>query len=226
MTRQKIAELIAKSNRVLTLDDFDLIAELDKAADVVVNGVQADDSSLFAYPLLVAGETFKAPTIGKEIYWREQVVKFVDDDLLSAAQFWILTFSDVPELRGNQIQKAVSKWARKCKMTTADVDKVQNYYMPDEAQTAKNKEDNSYGDLIGLLVREYGENCNHWLNAPRAEIEILLADFIKRQEVAAAVERRSRKGAVNQVAPSASPKFVAMNKFNLIVLKIESEWSK
>lgn len=224
MTLQKIKELKAEFSRVLTLEDFELIARLDKAADLVVNGVQVADSSLFAYPLYVAKERFTAPTIGKEMYWREQVIKHVEDDLIPAAQFWILTFDEVPELRGKDIQKAVLKWARKCNLNSEDAEKVRNYYMPDEPQEAKNKEDNKYGALIGLLIREYGENCKHWLNADNSEIEILLADWTAQQEAKAREFRKAKGGSRNQVAPAASPKFVMLHKFNLIVAEIKREW--
>jgi len=224
MTLQKVKELKAEFNRVLTLEDFELIERLDKAADLVVNGVQVADSSLYAFPLYVAKEKFQAPTIGKEVYWREQVVKHVDDDFITAAQFWILTFDEVPELRGADIQKAVKKWAKKCSMTAADAEKVQNYYMPDEAQATKNKADNSYGALIGLLIREYHKDCKHWLNAPDSEIKLLLADWTAQQESKAREYRKAKSGTKNQVAPAASPKFVMLHKFNLIVAEIKREW--
>ena len=226
MTRQKIALLIAEFNRVLTLDDIELITQLDKVADRVVKGVQVSASSLFAYPLLVAGEAFRAPTIGKEIYWKEQIVKAVDDDYLSAAYFWILTFEDVPELRGKEIQKAVKKWARKCNLTSENIEYVQRYYAPDEAQAKQNDEAHEYGEIIALLVREYGKDCDHWLNAPESEIKMLLADWTARQEEKAAAYRKSRGGSRNQVAPAPSPKIQALHKFNLIVAEIKAEWSK
>ena len=226
MTRQKIAELIAKFNRVLTLDDVELITELDKAAELVVNGVQVAESSLFAYPLLVAGEAFCAPTIGKEIYWKEQIVNAVDEDMLTAAYFWVLTLDDVPDLRGKDIAKAVRKWAKKCKLTSADVDYVQAYYMPDEAQAKKNAESSSYGEIIALLVREYGQDCEHWLNAPESEIKMLLADWTARQEAKAAQIRKAVKGTRNQVAPAPSPKITAITRFNRVVADIEAKWSE
>ena len=226
MTRQKIAELQKTHNRVLTLDDFDLIAKLDEAADVVVNGVQVADSDTFAYPLLVAGEVFRAPTIGKEMYWKEQVVKYVDDDLIPAAQLWILTFERVPELRGEEIQKAVKKWARKSKLTRKNVDYIHSYYMPDEAQAEQKKEDNSYGELIGLLIREYGKDRDYWMNAEESEIKLVLADLTAQQEARAAEFRKAKGGSRNQVAPAPSPKFVATHNFNKIVAEIKKEWSE
>jgi len=226
MTRQKLKELIAEFNRVLTLDDIELITQLDKAADLVVKGVQVAESSLFAYPLLVAGEAFKAPTIGKEIYWKEQVVKAIDDELLSAAYFWVLTLDDVPELRGKDIAKTVKRWAKKCKLTASDVDYIQAYYAPDEEQAQKNADAHGYGEIIALLVREYGKDCNHWLNAPESEIKMLLADWTARQEAKAAAYRKSSGGSRNQVAPAPSPKIQALHRFNLIVAEIKASWSE
>jgi len=217
--------LIAKTKHQIELDDLEDIIKLDRAADLVVNGVQVSEDSLFAYPLIVAGETFRAPTIGKEIYWKEQVIKAVDDELLSAAYFWILTFEDVPELRGKDIRKAVKKWARKCKLTTEDVEYIQRYYAPDEAQAEQAEHNRGYGQIVALLVREYGKDCTHWMNAPESEIKMLLADWTARQEAQAAAVRKSKGGSRNQVAPAPSPKIQAQLKFGKLWRALEAKWS-
>lgn len=224
MTKQKLSTILAETGHALTLDDVDIIQELDRAADVVVKGAQVPDVSLFAYPLYVAGEAFYAPTIGKEIFWREQVVDVIGDDMLAAAFLWILTLEDVPDCRGRDITKAVKKWAKHCKITAADSDYIQKRYVSEEESETTNKNRANYGEVLALLVREYGQDCMHWLNAPESEVKLLLADWTARQESKAAAYRKSSAGSKNQVAPAPSPKIVALTAFNKIVIRIAEDW--
>jgi len=110
MTIQDVQALLTETGHVLTVQDIASVVELNKAADVVVNGPADKSDSIYAFPILCGGEAFVAPTIGKQIYWEEQVAKNVPEDLLTCAYLWLLTFADVPEERGKDILKAVKRW--------------------------------------------------------------------------------------------------------------------
>ena len=217
MTRQKVQELLDQTQHALALEDVDAIVELDAVASEVVNGAQGSADSIYDYPLVVGGEVFRSPTLGKELFWRDQVCEAVTDDMLAAAFLWVLTLTEIPELRGKQIAKAVKGWARKCNLTQADIEYVYSRYT-DEDGTDNGRKD--------YLVREYGHDCNHWLNAPEAEIKMLLADWNNQQEAKAAAYRSSKVGAKNPMPPLPSPKVKAQYKFLQLSEAMRAKWQK
>ena len=222
MTKQDVKTLLAETSHVLTVEDFDPIAELDRAAEVVVFGPKDKSESVYAFPLLYGGNAFYAPTIGKQMYWQEHVSSVVDDEWLTCAYLWLLSQSEVPQERGKDVLKAIKKWARKCKLTDDDVKRIIATYEQDEAEAGSA----SYGEIISLLVREYGQDCNHWLNAPEHEIAMLLADWTRRQEDKAAAYRRSKAGTKNPLPPLPSPKFKASKHYRELKQKLRDSWQK
>lgn len=207
---------------MLTVQDIAPIVQLDEAADIVVNGPVDKSDSIYSFPLLYGGEAFVAPTIGKQMYWEEQVSKNVPEDLLTCAFLWLLTFADVPEERGKDILKAVKRWARKCKLTADQVENVINAYNKD----GNDGGEANYGEIIALLVREYGQDCDHWLNAPESEITMLIADWTRTQEAKAAAYRKSKAGSKNPLPPVPSPKIKALKKYRELKDQLRESWLK
>jgi len=202
--------------------DIALVVELNKAADVVVNGPADKADSIYAFPILCGGEVFVAPTIGKQIYWQEQVSKNVPEDLLTCGYLWLLTFADVPDERGKDILKAVKRWARKCKLDDDDAESIVKVYNKDKDECGEA----NYGEIISLLVREYGQDCNHWLNAPESEITMLIADWTRTQEARAAAYRTSKAGNKNPVPPVPSPKIKALKTYRELKDQLRDLWAK
>jgi hypothetical protein len=217
MTKNEVKRLIEKCARKLTLDDVDLIMKLDAAAEKVVNPVPSK-LRLFDFPVVVAGYRFHTPTLGKDIYWREVVSGAVDDELSGAAFFWLLTFEDTPTFASDDVLREVCRWAKHCSLTEADIKYLEKLYVSDNGGSS-----GDYGDIIALLVREYGQTVEHWLNAPESEITMLVNDFTKRQEAAAAEMRKTKNG--RAVAPSPSPKIRALAEFSRIKAEIERIWN-
>jgi len=206
---------------VLTIQDIALVAELDKAATVVVSGPADKSDSIYAFPLLYGGEAFRAPSIGKQIFWEEQVASELPEKWLTCAFLWLLTCAEVPEQRGGDIVKVVKKWARKCKLTTDDIAKVIATYANDNEHGGESA---NYGEIISLLVREYGQDCAHWLNAPESEVNMLLADWTRRQEAKAASYRASKAGSKNPLPPMPSPKIKALKTYRELKDKLRASW--
>ena len=222
MTIQDVQAILTETGHVLTVQDIASVVELNKAADVVVNGPADKSDSIYAFPILCGGEAFVAPTIGKQIYWEEQAAKNVPEDLLTCAYLWLLTFADVPEERGKDILKAVKRWGRKCRLNEDDAETI---------ITAYNKADGdggeaNYGEIIALLVREYGQDCNHWLNAPESEITMLIADWTRMQEAKAAAYRSSKAGSKNPLPPAPSPKIKALKTYRELKDQLRELWQK
>ena len=213
--------LMESTGHSLTIDDFDLIAKLDAVADEVVHGIQVGDSSIYSFPVIVGGYAFFAPTIGKEIFWRECVKDAVCDELKMAAYLWLLQLGEIPKERGEKIEKAVKKWARQCSLNSKDVANVLDKYSVGEAAGPKGA---NYGDVIALLVREYGHDCEHWLNAPEHEIKMMLGDWNNTQEAKASAMRSSKSKGGAPIPPAPSPKIKAVSRFNVIKREIEESW--
>lgn len=222
MTTQDVKALLEETGHALTVEDFDLIIELDRAASVVVSGPKDKSESIYAFPILAGGQAFHAPTIGKQIYWQEHVADNVDEDWLTCAFLWLLASTDVPTERGADVLAAVKRWGRKCKLTEREVSQIITAYNHEE----QSGDSASYGEIIALLVREYGKDCNHWLNAPEHEISMLLSDWTKRQEEKASAYRRSKVGSKNPLPPLPSPKIKAMQRYREIKNHLRELWQK
>lgn len=222
MTIQDIRNLLSETGHALAVEDFELVFELDKAADVVVNGMKDKSESVFAYPLVCGGEAFYAPTIGKQMYWQEHIADQIDELWMTCAFLWLISRPEVPSERGGDILKAIKRWARKCKLTGDDIERIIKAYNNDNGENG----DASYGEIIALLVREYGKDCNHWLNAPEHEITMLLSDWTRRQEAKAAEYRRSKVGSKNPLPPLPSPKIKAMRHYREQLNKLRATWQK
>jgi len=157
MTKQDVKTLLAETSHVLTVEDFDPIAELDRAAEVVVFGPKDKSESVYAFPLLYGGNAFYAPTIGKQMYWQEHVSSVVDDEWLTCAYLWLLSQSEVPQERGKDVLKAIKKWARKCKLTDDDVKRIVSTY-------EHNGDSICVGnvEILSMILNKYGKDANKW----------------------------------------------------------------
>lgn len=220
MTIQDIQSLLAETGHVLTVQDIESIVKLDDAAEIVVSGPVDKSDSIYAFPILCGGEAFVAPTIGKQMYWEEQVSKNVPEELWTCAYLWLLTFADVPDERGGDILKAVKRWGRKCRLTADQVETIINAYNRGGGGQGKA----NYGEIIALLVREYGQDCNHWLNAPESEIMMLIADWTRTQESKAAAYRSSKAGSKNPLPPMPSPKIKALKTYRELKNQLRESW--
>jgi len=223
MTIQDVRALLAETGHALAVEDFEAITELDNAASVVVSGPADKSESIYAFPLLCGGDAFHAPTIGKQIYWQEHVAGNVDEDWLTCAYLWLLSRPCVPDERGGDVIKAVMAWGRRCKLAADDVTRIIAAYEADGEDGAQKAR---YGEIISLLVREYGKDVNHWLNAPEHEITMLLSDWTRRQESKAAEYRRSSVGRKNPLPPLPSPKFAALKRYRELKTALRESWQK
>jgi hypothetical protein len=221
MTLQDVRSLLAETDHALVVEDFELIADLDKLAEIVVSGPRDNSESIYAFPVLAGGDAFFAPSIGKQIFWEEHIAGAIGEDWLTCAYLWLLSRPDIPTERGPEIFKAVKTWGRRCKLTAADVDKVTAAYANDEKGSGSRA---AYGEIISLLVREYGQDVNHWLNAPEHEISMLLGDWTRRQEAKAAEYRRSKVGSKNPLPPLPSPKMTALKNYRELKNRIRDSW--
>jgi len=222
ITIQDIKNLLAETGHALTVEDFEPVIELDNAAEIVVSGAKDSDDSVFSFPILCGGQAFYSPTIGKQLYWQENIQNVLSENWYTCAYLWLLSCKDVPSERGSDILKAVKKWARKSKLTDQDVDYIISLYSNEETKENRAK----YGEIIALLVREYGNDCDHWLNAPDHEITMLLADWTRRQEQKAAAYRQSRAGSKNPLPPLPSPKIKAQKRYRELKNQLRDKWLK
>lgn len=214
--------ILEQTGHSLALDDFDLISELDAAAQAVSKGSASDPVCLFAYPYYAANCRFNAPTIGKELYWRECVAPAVSDEWQGIAFLWLLSADGIPTERGDDIAAAVKKYGRACPLTGPDAERVLAHFSvhEDEGGTAR------FGEVLALLVREYGKDIDHWLRAPEQEVQMLVADWTARQEAQAAAVRKAQSGRGAPTPPPPTAQIKSLAKFALIRERIREQWQK
>jgi hypothetical protein len=223
MTIQDIQSLLTETGHALAVEDFDAIFDLDRAAAVVVSGPKDSSDSIYAFPLLYGGEVFFPPSIGKQIYWQEHIAAELTEDWLTCAYLWLLSRPCVPTERGADVAKSVKAWARKCRLTEDEIQRIIQAYNTDENESGTRAK---YGEIISLLVREYGKDVEHWLNAPEHEVSMLLADWTRRQEEKAAAYRGTKAGSKNPLPPVPSPKIKALKHYRELKTKMKESWQK
>lgn len=176
-TRQELQKLLNETSHALNLQDIAQIVELDGYARAVRNnGVSGDSVSFYAWPVLCGGTAFHAPTIGKEIYWQEQIAEHIPEKWQGPAYLWLLASESVPDQRGKEIVKAVRKWARHATLTGEEVEEVHAKYAGADSAPL---------DAVALLecaAREFVQNADTWAEAPDSELRHMVEAWARSKQ--------------------------------------------
>ena len=232
MTKQDLASLLTETSHALAVEDLDDVLALDALADVVVNGVQSDDDDLLAMPFIVGGIAFWPMSLAKIIYWRDVLSSAFDGDevLTSAAMLWICSQrnfspSDQPETADPRaMRKTITKWAKHCPLSESQIMRVMGEYCDGDETKSGATNANKYGQLIALLIREFGQSWQYWISAPLDEIRACLAEWTARVEAEAASIRRSAAKGGKPIPPTPSPKIKALQAYRIAKNELRDKW--
>ena len=224
MTRQTVDSLLAETGHQLTPDDIDGIVALDKCAVRIRKGEDDKELRLFDFPYYADGVAFHVPTIGKDVFWRERIVDCVPEEWRTVAFLWLLSQESLPDgLTTRVMIRKIKRFGRKCMVSLPNVKKVLDRFTADDGEGSEQSE---YGAILSLLVREYGQTCQHWLSAPIHEIQLHLADWTKRQEAQAAAMRKASAKSKQPTPPAATPKIKALAGFATLREEMRAKWQK
>jgi hypothetical protein len=222
MTKQTVTNLLSETSHKLTIDDIDSIQELDEIARRIVFK-KLGEESLLSRPLIRCGVTFYPATIAKDLYWREVICGNVDKAWEGVAFLWLMSHETVPDAADGEVQKHVKDFARSLHMDEAILQEVVDHYNPKTGAAKEKDNEHSYGDVIAMLIREYGQDWEYWMNAPSKTIITCIEAWNKKQEDELRQAYRAKSGGRGTIS-IATRKHQLMRDFRLKTDEIRAKW--
>jgi len=226
-TKAKIDELSKVCNHTVNINDFDYILELNEADKRVMDPRTTENASLLSRPIYFGDTPIYPLTLGIAEWLAILSDWYKDDqDTLGLAMIYVLTqediLSELEKVKRPWVFKIELKnWARKSKLTIAQMQEIMDLRYPELAKSNGDKDEDN-GPLVAMLVKEYGQDIDYWLNAPVDHLNIVISDYNSRQQQAA--DQARAQGST--VLPLPSPKNLAIRKRLEVVNKIREAWSK
>lgn len=227
MTIQKVQELLSLTGHKLSLEDFDLIAELDRIADTVTNPA-GEDKSIMTIPVRIGKYLMVSPTINKMTWYNECALEWWGETNLAD---YAIGYMLQPHIQGSWLylqekkflEKEVWKYARGLNVLPKEYeDAVQSVVKPSDDDSDGDAE--GYGPLVALLTKEYNATPKYWMDeADLNVINTLMADYIDGIE---AQQKSLRKNSKSAIPPMKTPKTVAINKFREQSNLVSEAWHK
>ena len=227
LAKQTVARLLASTGHTLTIDDFDDLDRMHRAAERVSTPIERDEHDFVEAPIHVKGVRVRFATLG-DLWWIDRKFgQWFDDRTLSLAIAWLLTLTAPEDVLGKiegptEASGHVNRWWRRSGWTVTDVERVLADRFPRRRGSAV-KAQPDFGPVVALLMREYGQTAEYWLyTASALQCTMLLEDCAERRyrEAVAAAAPRAKGDAVRTPAP----KMVALKAFKLLVEEITAKW--
>jgi hypothetical protein len=187
--REMLTRVLTATKHELTLDDFgELLNAHELATRLAAKSV--DDVGLMSLPVMAGDVVLYPLTIGVAQWLEDHCDEWYDADdgfAIMCASAFALSFG--PERHDellsisvqSRFERQLRRWRRKRSITAEDLaDAVQSCVPTPRAQAQRSA--TSYSELIGLLVREYGNEPSYWMwKAPLALCSVMIDDFIAKQ---------------------------------------------
>lgn len=126
LTKMTISKLLLETGHALTVDDFDLIEDLDALADAV-SGVSKSEQRLLNQPHELCGLKFYPLTVAKSLWYAEKCDEWELEGVYQEAfLFWLLTLQNSEEALDKytlrkKADKAVKRLSRKLHCTQEEM---------------------------------------------------------------------------------------------------------
>jgi hypothetical protein len=235
MTKEKVKQLQNQTSRVLTVEDFDLIEKLDRAA-VEVSTVTKREYRLLNQPFNLCGVNFYPLTVAKSMWIEEKCCEWeLDDASRSGFLLWSLTLENTEAALDafttrRQADKASKRLLRKLHCREAELTDIYEKctgQTADSVDVEDDGEDLDYGGMVAVLLREFGGSPEKWLyETPIEMLGVLFTAYEERviRESEASADVSASKG--KAVAPRPSKRLAALSRFRKASEHILEAWSE
>jgi hypothetical protein len=219
-TKEKLQPLIEKYQRTLTLEDVEVIVELDKIADDIEKGVKAiEDCDWFS----IDGHFFKKPTFAREQLMQRIFERCKGGIFEIAGALYSLDLERTPD----EISGTPSKFALLKYIATLDVpikkamSKIEDVFNLAAGDESKKEKSNgiSVWSLCAILAREIGGSPDEWYDATPEKINSAVTLIEERIESEA-------KAAGVASPPKDTPRIRAIAKFLKLQRELEASWQE
>jgi len=229
-TEEEVKKLLNEFNHSLVLSDIPLIFELNEADKKVVSPTTEENEILLDRPIWFGDYPIYPITLGIA-EWLKIITEWFknDKDMLGAAMIYVLTKKDIMEeleqiKRPNIFKMKLKLWLKKCSLTENQVNAILDLRYPQNQNQNGNESSDSdvvkYGPLICLLIKEYGQDIDYWLNAPIERLTVAINEFNNKQEAQA----KAAGAQGGTYLPLPTPQNLAIAARTKVIKKIKDAW--
>jgi len=229
-TMLEVQSLLDETGHRLSLSDIADVVELDELAHRVT-GPGGDYDDVFSWPVHCAGLLLKPLSLAKIAWYNRCAVKWFDDDSVTTSTILaflascendeaILDKLTTPE----QARDTIEAWERTVTATPMQIAAAVEKLLGGRDGGEEKDGPSSFGPLVSLLCREYGESPEHWMyRASLPVIEALMGDYTTR--INEQIKRHGKSaGKGSGVAPVQTPSMQATLKFRKKLLALRERW--
>lgn len=219
LTKKAIKRLLQTTKHLLTVDDFDIIGELDELAGEVAH-VSKSHRRLLREPFELCGILFYPLTVAKSLWFNEKIEEWGIPALHHEAfLFWLMSlpnkseiFDEYSDLR--KAEKAIKRLSRKLHCSPDEITSIYHKCIGNSSGGDDGR-DVDYGGMIAVLLKEYGGTPDQWLSEePIDRISDLLRAYSE--------SVRAQNGDSKAVDPNL---IQSLSKFREKQNEIEALWS-
>lgn len=192
LTKKTMEKILAQTSHVITVSDFDLIAELDELA-CEVSHISKAHRRMLREPFELCGILFYPITVAKTLWFNEKIKEWEIPPIYHEAMlFWIMSLpndSAVFEKYASEkdVDRAVKKLSRRLHCSHDEISEIYCKCLGSSGGSDGGN-DVDYGGMIAVLLREYGGTPDQWLcEEPIARISELLrahSEYVHAQNAA------------------------------------------
>ncbi len=184
LTKKTMKEILNRTSHAITVDDFDLISELDELACEVAQ-VSKLHRRLLREPFELCGILFYPLTVAKSLWFNEKIIEWeVQPVHHEPFLFWLMSLPNEQGVfdqfcKRKQADRAIRRFSRR--LTCSPDEIAETYQKCIGSSGGGSGRDVDYGGMIAVLLREYGGTPDQWLcEEPIPRISDLLRAYSER----------------------------------------------
>jgi hypothetical protein len=231
MAKQEIQKLLSQTEHTLTVDDFSLLSDLNKAAERVTDPT-GDKGKFPRIPIRLCGLLLVAPTISITQWYNECAMSWWGDSSYSDLAMGYVLQSHITgdwlwEQDRKTLEKEMRKFARKLQCTPSEYEDALKQVLGIEGDIgdAGDEDEGNFGPLISLLCKEYSGTPEYWLHSADMDtISALVDTYLEGIEAEYKQIKKQTKGA--SLPPFKTPKMAALEDFRKQSRIVEEAWQR
>lgn len=232
MARETAETLLRECGHVLTVDDLPDLARLDRLAHQATDPASVKHD-VFDWPVRVGGVELYRLTLGA-IGWLEDVVAPAmggQDSVTDLAVAYAMAHGHAPAVLALYITEAaiaaeLRRFRRGLTCTPEQLSAAVASLLPYNDATVGG-DDSKYGEIIGLLCREYGQTPEHWLWGVSFEVcQALLSSLVAAKQAEAEAYARANRGKGTRPPPMPHSRLVGLKAFKDAANELRAKWQK